>query len=127
MAELWNSVIFNFCKVDFLCWNGEPNWLGWIVLIPFCLMVVSIPIRLLIWSNTPEIDPKNYLNPGICPRTTRLEWLVEKNPKPKDTAAYFRARLYWGKPTVDEFLVAGGDRVDLSADIAKGYVALRAP
>ena len=23
-----------FCKVEFLCYQGEPNWLGWIVIIP---------------------------------------------------------------------------------------------
>lgn len=32
MAELWRSFIFSFCKVDAVCWHGDPNWLGWILL-----------------------------------------------------------------------------------------------
>lgn len=33
MTDFWNGLIFRFCKVEFLCWNGDPNWLGWIVLV----------------------------------------------------------------------------------------------
>jgi len=32
MPELWEKFIFEFCKVGFLCWQGEPNWLGWILI-----------------------------------------------------------------------------------------------
>ncbi len=32
MSELWDKFIFEFCKVDFFCWHGGPNWLGWILL-----------------------------------------------------------------------------------------------
>lgn len=32
MKISWDEFIFSFCKVEFLCWGGEPNWLGWIVL-----------------------------------------------------------------------------------------------
>ncbi len=32
MAGYWNEFLFRFCKVGFLCWQGEPNWLGLIVL-----------------------------------------------------------------------------------------------
>ena len=28
--EIWDSFIESFCKVEFLCYAGEPNWLGWI-------------------------------------------------------------------------------------------------
>ena len=30
--EGWDKIIFEFCKVNFLCWHGEPNWLGWILI-----------------------------------------------------------------------------------------------
>ena len=33
MEEFLNSkFIAGFCKVEFLCYAGDPNWLGWIVL-----------------------------------------------------------------------------------------------
>lgn len=32
LVGLWNSFIAGFCKVEFLCHGGEPNWLGWIVI-----------------------------------------------------------------------------------------------
>ena len=28
MGEEWNNFITGFCKVELLCWHGEPNWLG---------------------------------------------------------------------------------------------------
>ena len=27
---MWDSFITSFCKVEFLCYAGEPNWLGWV-------------------------------------------------------------------------------------------------
>tara|TARA_B100000959_G_C14884837_1_gene584142 strand:+ start:816 stop:1016 length:201 start_codon:yes stop_codon:yes gene_type:complete len=30
---MWDSFISGFCKVEFLCYTGEPNWLGWLVVI----------------------------------------------------------------------------------------------
>jgi hypothetical protein len=30
---MWNDFINEFCKVEFLCFSGEPNWLGWLILI----------------------------------------------------------------------------------------------
>ena len=32
MREIWDDFVFRFCKVDVVCWHGEPNWLGWIVI-----------------------------------------------------------------------------------------------
>jgi hypothetical protein len=29
MEETWGTFIQAFCKVEFLCYAGEPNWLGW--------------------------------------------------------------------------------------------------
>jgi len=29
---MWADLIEGFCKVEFLCHAGDPNWLGWIVL-----------------------------------------------------------------------------------------------
>ena len=35
-----DSFINGFCKVEFLCYLGEPNWLGWLILIPFYFFIV---------------------------------------------------------------------------------------
>ena len=29
---IYNAFISSFCKVEFLCYAGSPNWLGWGVL-----------------------------------------------------------------------------------------------
>jgi len=29
MDEYWSAFIGGFCKVEFLCHTGDPNWLGW--------------------------------------------------------------------------------------------------
>ena len=46
MDEFWASFLFHFCKVDFVCWNGAPNWLGWALIAAagFVLLLLSIPI-----------------------------------------------------------------------------------
>ena len=28
----WDSFVSGFCKVSFVCWNDDPNWLGWILI-----------------------------------------------------------------------------------------------
>lgn len=28
------SLYSSFCKVEFVCYQGEPNWLGWLILLP---------------------------------------------------------------------------------------------
>ena len=43
MNSVWNKFIVGYCKVDFLCYNGDPNWLGWIPLIGIGI-VVSLSI-----------------------------------------------------------------------------------
>jgi hypothetical protein len=30
LIEFWHAFLFHYCKVDFVCWHSEPNWLGWI-------------------------------------------------------------------------------------------------
>jgi len=27
---MWKSFIEGFCKVEMLCYQGVPNWLGWV-------------------------------------------------------------------------------------------------
>ena len=34
-----SGFFYEFCKVEFLCYVGEPNWLGWLILIPFFLIL----------------------------------------------------------------------------------------
>ena len=41
---IYNAFISSFCKVEFLCYAGSPNWLGWGVLgggIIFFVIVVN--------------------------------------------------------------------------------------
>jgi hypothetical protein len=42
MKKLWTDFIAGFCKVELLCYGGDPNWLGWAVVVIF-----GIPITLL--------------------------------------------------------------------------------
>jgi len=39
---MWELFVTEFCKVQFLCYHGEPNWLGWVVLIAFGFFVVGL-------------------------------------------------------------------------------------
>jgi hypothetical protein len=48
MDEYWDKFIFEFCKVEFVCWQGEPNWLGWIVLA--CVVLFILYVALAIWA-----------------------------------------------------------------------------
>ena len=43
-----DNFIIGFCKVEFLCYAGSPNWLGWgllgfgaLVLLLICIMILS--------------------------------------------------------------------------------------
>ena len=52
MSELWSKFILGFCKVEFACYNGEPNWLGWILIALggwFLLLVAFALFNLVIW------------------------------------------------------------------------------
>ena len=51
---MFDGLINSFCKVQFLCYQGEPNWLGMIVLlIPggmlflmICAMLILLPVAI---------------------------------------------------------------------------------
>ena len=47
MAALWQKLTFEFCKVSVVCWNGEPNWLGWIILVFAALIVLGVIVGIL--------------------------------------------------------------------------------
>lgn len=32
MGEYWVDYPFDFCSTSFVCWNGEPSWLGWLAM-----------------------------------------------------------------------------------------------
>jgi MFS family permease len=40
--EVWNWFLDEFCKVDAVCYGGEPNWLGWVVIIFAASIIVSV-------------------------------------------------------------------------------------
>ena len=44
---MFDSFINSFCKVQFLCYEGEPNWLGLIVLFPLVIIVASSMLYLI--------------------------------------------------------------------------------
>ena len=47
MAGWWDSFAQGFCKVQFLCFAGDPNWLGWIVLAFGALLLLGVFILFL--------------------------------------------------------------------------------
>ena len=42
MEWFWSQFIPSFCKVQFLCYEGTPNWLGWGLLGWGALLVVGV-------------------------------------------------------------------------------------
>lgn len=55
VLTFWDSFLGGFCKVSFVCWHGEPNWLGWIligllgfVLVGICFALVKTAIELIV-------------------------------------------------------------------------------
>ena len=50
MSDLWDQFIVGFCKVEAVCWNGDPNWFGWILIavLAFILFIVVAFIWTLI-------------------------------------------------------------------------------
>ncbi len=30
--EGWDKIVFEFCKVEFLCWKGDLDWLAWSII-----------------------------------------------------------------------------------------------
>jgi len=47
MEAYWNNFIASFCKVEFLCYAYEPNWLGWVLIAWLGVMVVGVIVLLL--------------------------------------------------------------------------------
>ena len=47
LAGFWTWFITGFCKVDFVCFEGSPNWLGWILLVFFFLFVLILTLGLI--------------------------------------------------------------------------------
>jgi hypothetical protein len=46
LSNIWNSFINSFCKVGLLCFDNEPNWLGYIVLFFFFLFLLAIIVSI---------------------------------------------------------------------------------
>lgn len=44
----WTGFITGFCEVQFLCYEGHPNWLGWLILL-FGACIVAAMISLLLY------------------------------------------------------------------------------
>jgi len=44
----WASFLMGFCKVEFVCYNWEPNWLGMVIIwtAGWCLVAVLFAIIL---------------------------------------------------------------------------------
>ena len=40
MTDLWQSFLVEFCKVQSVCWQGDPNWLGWIAIAVGALVAI---------------------------------------------------------------------------------------
>ena len=44
----WETVVPGFCKVEFVCFQNEPNWLGWIILGCAGLMLLGYAFFVLV-------------------------------------------------------------------------------
>lgn len=44
----WHSFLESFCKVGVLCYQGEPNWLGWTVVIVGGILAVTTVLSMLL-------------------------------------------------------------------------------
>jgi hypothetical protein len=47
-AELVDSFLVEFCKVDAVCHYGEPNWLGWIVIVIGGVMAFFLSMAIIL-------------------------------------------------------------------------------
>jgi hypothetical protein len=54
MEQIWNKLLTELCKAQHVCVNGEPNWLGWVLLsslgvvaIFFILFIVAFIVAAL--------------------------------------------------------------------------------
>jgi hypothetical protein len=47
VEKYWNIFVGGFCKVEFLCFSGDPNWLGWIAIVWGSTMVLGFIILML--------------------------------------------------------------------------------
>ena len=50
LDETWDNFLTSFCKVDIVCFEGEPNWLGYILLPIFFLIVFYLSQLLFVIS-----------------------------------------------------------------------------
>lgn len=48
MGEFWKSFLIGFCKVEAVCFEGNPNWLGWILI--GILVIVLVIVLYIIWA-----------------------------------------------------------------------------
>ena len=44
----WHEFLDSFCKVGAVCYQGEPNWLGWTVLTVGGLFAVTTALSILL-------------------------------------------------------------------------------
>ena len=42
-----SGFFYEFCKADFLCYAGEPHWVGWIVLIILFFGILYLILRIV--------------------------------------------------------------------------------
>jgi len=49
---MWDSFISKFCEAEFLCYQGDPNWVGWVVLVLLIIILIAIlsPFLLIIFD-----------------------------------------------------------------------------
>lgn len=38
----WDSLLSEFCGIYFVCSGGEPNWMGWVVLMTGVVIAIFI-------------------------------------------------------------------------------------
>ena len=77
---MFDSFINSFCKVQFLCYQGEPNWLGIIVLlVPGVILFLIISLILVL---LPEAI-RSAIEDKLLSRQEKKERRKEKKEKRK--------------------------------------------
>lgn len=46
----WDFILIEFCKVDTVYWQAEPNWLGWLLITYAALLLLKTTLDITEWS-----------------------------------------------------------------------------
>ena len=62
MSEYWKSFLVGFCKVEAVCFEGDPNWLGWILIGILVIVLVIVLIIVLNYVLRHDLSSRLHLS-----------------------------------------------------------------